>query len=91
MQLILPIIGGMVVSFVFGYLIDALIFRRAKYTNAATKQIITMGLVIILTGLIPTLFGATVRRASFQFTTKTVKVLGVSTPLHGIITFFRFY
>src|SRR5690554_5290718 len=86
-QLILPILGGMLASFIFGYLIDALIFRRAKYTNAATKQIITMGLVIIITGLIPTIFGTAVRRASFQFTTKTVVFLGVSTPLHGIISF----
>ncbi len=86
LQLILPIIGGMVTSFVFGYLIDAIIFRNAKYTNAATKQIITMGLVIVLTGLIPTIFDGVIRRASFQFVTRTVEILGVATPLHGIIT-----
>lgn len=86
LQLILPIIGGMVTSFVFGFLIDAVIFRNAKYTNPATKQIITMGLVIILTGLIPTIFGGVIRRASFQFTTKTIEIFGVPTPLHGLVT-----
>lgn len=86
-QLILPIIGGIITSLVFGYLIDVVIFRRAKYTNAATKQIITMGLVIIITGLIPIVFGETTSRASFQFTTKTINFLGVPTPVHGIVTF----
>ena len=56
-QLILPMLGGIAISFIAGLLIDVIIFRNAKYTNAATKQIITMGLVIVITGLIPVIAG----------------------------------
>lgn len=86
LSLILPILGGMLVSFIFGYLIDAVIFRKSKFTNAATKQIITMGLVIGLSGLIPVIFGETITRASFKFTDETIQLLGLSIPLHRIIT-----
>lgn len=87
-SLILPILGGMLISFIAGYLIDAVIFRRAKYTNAATKQIITMGLVVVLTGLIPVIFGPTITRASFKFSQDTVEFFntGLFIPLHRIIT-----
>ncbi len=87
-SLILPILGGMFVSLVAGYLIDAVIFRRAKYTNAATKQIITMGLVVVLTGLIPVIFGPTITRASFKFSPNTVELFntGLFLPLHRVIT-----
>lgn len=86
LSLILPILGGMLVSFIFGYLIDAVIFRKSKFTNAATKQIITMGLVIGLSGLIPVIFGETITRASFKFTDETIQLLGLGIPLHRIIT-----
>lgn len=88
LSLVLPILGGMLVSFIAGYLIDVVIFRNAKYTNAATKQIITMGLVIVLSGLIPLIFGTTIRRASFKFTETTVELFNTGTfiPLHRLIT-----
>ena len=87
-SLILPILGGMLVSFVVGYLIDVIIFRNAKYTNSATKQIITMGLVIVLTGVIPLVFGPTTTRASFKFTETTVELFntGLFIPAHRLIT-----
>lgn len=84
-QLILPIAGGMLTSFLFGYLIEVLIFRQAKQVNAVTKQIITMGLVLIITGLIPIVFGIT-RRASFKFSDATVVVWGASLPVHRLVT-----
>ncbi len=86
LQLILPMLGGILVSFVAGFLIDAIIFRKAKFTNAATKQIITMGLVIVITGLIPLIFGGTVTRQSFKFDTETIDFLGVLLPIHQLVT-----
>jgi branched-chain amino acid transport system permease protein len=77
---------GIAVSFVAGFLIHAVIFKNAKYTNVATKQIITMGLVIVITGLIPILFGSTVTRVSFKFSNETVKILNVILPVHNLIT-----
>ncbi|VEU82722.1 branched-chain amino acid ABC transporter permease [Acholeplasma hippikon] len=84
-QLVLPMIAGIAVSFVVGFFIDAVIFRKSKFTNAATKQIITMGLVIIITGLIPIIFG-TQRRNSFQFSSKTIQFAGIALPVHQLVT-----
>lgn len=87
-QLLLPLFVGIAVSFVAGFLIHAIIFKNSKFTNAATKQIITMGLVIVITGLIPILFGSTVTRVSFPFTKETVRLFGVILPIHNLITLF---
>lgn len=84
-QLILPMLGGIAISFIAGLLIDVVIFRNAKFTNAATKQIITMGLVIVISGLIPLVFGPTTRM-SFVFSDKTIFLLGVALPMHQLIT-----
>ena len=48
---------GMVVGIVVGLIIDILIFRRGRNVNAIGKQIITMGLVSIIFGGIPLIFG----------------------------------
>lgn len=52
-NLILSIIAGIVVSFVFGMLIDILIIRNSKNINPVGKQMITMGIALFLIGLIP--------------------------------------
>lgn len=85
-QLILPMLAGIAVSFIVGILIDMIIFRNAKFVNAATKQIITMGLVIMITGLIPIIFGPTTTRVSFTFSSSVVMFLGVPIPVHQLIT-----
>ncbi len=85
-QLILPMLAGITITFFAGFLIHTVIFKNAKYTNVATKQIITMGLVIVITGLIPIVFGATVTRVSFPFSKETIRVLGIILPIHNLIT-----
>jgi len=87
--LVLSMLFGILISFAFGFLIDSVIFKNAKYTNAVTKQIITMGLVILITGLIPFVFGATISRKSFQFVQKTgtsISIGSVAVPIHSLIT-----
>jgi branched-chain amino acid transport system permease protein len=85
-QVVLPMLGGILVSFILGLLIDVVIFRNAKYTNSATKQIITMGLVIVIAGLLPLIFGGNITRQSYKFSVKTVKWIGINWPLHNVIT-----
>ena len=53
--LALPI--GVVVAVAIAVAIDVLIFRRGRYVNALGKQIITMGLISIIVGGIPLIFG----------------------------------
>lgn len=47
---------GIVAAFVIGVAIDVLIFRNGRYVNALGKQIITMGLISIIIGVIPFIF-----------------------------------
>ena len=48
---------GMIVGILAGLFVDVVIFRRGKSVNAVGKQIITMGLVSIIFGGIPLIFG----------------------------------
>lgn len=87
-QLIIPMLAGITISFIAGFLIHAIIFKNAKYTNVATKQIITMGLVIVITGIIPIVFGSAITRVSFPFSKETVRVFDILLPIHNLITLF---
>ena len=51
----LPI--GMIVSMLIAIGVDVLIFRNGRYVNALGKQIITMGLISLVVGAIPLIFG----------------------------------
>lgn len=51
----LPI--GMLASMLIAVAIDVLIFRNGRYVNALGKQIITMGLISLVVGAIPLIFG----------------------------------
>ena len=48
---------GMVASMLIAVAVDVLIFRNGRYVNALGKQIITMGLISIVVGVIPLIFG----------------------------------
>jgi len=48
---------GMVVAVAIAVAVDVLIFRRGRYVNSLGKQIITMGLISIVVGAIPLIFG----------------------------------
>ena len=54
----LATIIGMLTAFVTGVLIDLVIIRRANKVNILGKQIITFGLILILVGLAPVIFGS---------------------------------
>ena len=53
----LSLFPGLLVGILVGLFIDIAIFRRGKNVNAVGKQIITMGLVSIIFGGIPLIFG----------------------------------
>lgn len=52
----LPI--AMAASFVFAGLVDFVLFQHGRGVNALGKQIITMGLVLLITGAIPMIVGS---------------------------------
>lgn len=48
---------GMLVSMAIAVAIDVVIFRNGRYVNALGKQIITMGLISLIVGITPMIFG----------------------------------
>lgn len=48
---------GMFASMLIAIAVDVLIFRNGRYVNALGKQIITMGLISLIVGVIPLIFG----------------------------------
>lgn len=53
----IAVLAGMAISFLLGLFIDTMIIRKAKNVNVVGKQMITMGLVIIISALIPLVYG----------------------------------
>ncbi len=49
---------SMIAAMLIAVLVDVGLFRQGRYVNALSKQIITMGLISIITGLIPVVFGS---------------------------------
>ena len=54
----LAAIIGMISAFVTGVIIDLVIIRQAKRANVGSKQIITFGIILVLLGIAPMLFGS---------------------------------
>ena len=47
---------SMIVSLLIAAFVDVVLFRRGRYVNALGKQIITMGLISVISGLTPLIF-----------------------------------
>ncbi len=56
LPLFLALPCGMLTAFILGIIIDSCIIRKGKDVNAAGKQMITMGLLMVLTNIIPVIF-----------------------------------
>lgn len=56
LQLVSAILIGMIIAFILGVLIDVIFIRLSKFPNPLVKQMITMGIVLVITGLIPTIY-----------------------------------
>lgn len=87
----LAIIIGVLVGVAIGLFIDIGIFRRGRNVNMIGKQIITMGMVTLIVGIIPLVFGTNTLVQIPQFIAGTFKfdIAGhsVSIPLHGVLCF----
>lgn len=57
LPMIVGVLISMVVSMTIAVLVDVGLFRNGRYVNALSKQIITMGLISVISGLIPVIFG----------------------------------
>lgn len=87
---ILALLAGMITSFIIGLIIDVVIIRNARYVTSVGKQMITMGLVLVLSGMVPMVFGV-IPISIPRFSTKyqTFELLGsmITIPEHTIFSF----
>ena len=93
---------GIIVSFFVSMLIDVLIFRNSKFISPVGKQIVTMGVVLIISGLLPIFFGISDRSLPrvganikdtilgdfFNMFIKMFDSIGINVGLHTMISFF---
>ncbi len=83
------IIGGIISAIIMGIFIDFVIIRHTKKVSPVAKQIITLGIVMIVLGLTPIFFGVDPLRLTRLIERGDVKLLGASISYNGIfnITF----
>ena len=53
---IIAFLSGIIVGFLFGVFIDTILIRKSKFSTPLTKQMITMGIVLVVMGVLPTIF-----------------------------------
>lgn len=80
----LAIIAGMVSAVIIGILIDLVIIRHTKKVSPVAKQIITLGLVMIVTGLAPIFFGVDPLRLTRFIEKGSITILGASISYNGL-------
>ena len=81
-------LAGIIVAFLIGLFVDTLIIRKAKYITSVGKQMITMGLVLILTALTDIIFGVlpkTIDRISYE-TYRTSGSFEIAVTAHELVS-----
>lgn len=85
----LAIFIGLIVGVFIGVFIDVAIFRTGRYVNAIGKQIITMGIVSLVFGAIPLIFGTpeSIPFKSFSMGNFIIKTMDgeIVIPKHALI------
>jgi len=82
----LAAIIGMLTAFLTGVLIDLVIIRRANKVNILGKQIITFGLILVLMGLAPMIFGSIPIRFPRFILTGYFEILGARLTHNAFLT-----
>lgn len=80
-SLIISILIGIVVAAAIGLFIDTVLIRKSRFTNPIAKQMITMGVIMLLTGLQAVVF------TSMNMEAKTPQYLTGSLATHKTITY----
>ena len=80
----LAIMGGVISSVVTGLLVDLVIIRHTKKVSPVAKQIITLGLLMIILGVTPLFFGVDPLRLPKLIVNGDIKFLGASISYNGL-------
>lgn len=80
----LAIVGGIVSAVLTGFLIDLAIIRHTKKVSPVAKQIITLGLIMIVVGITPIFFGVDPLRLPRLIESGDVMIGGASISYNGL-------
>jgi len=80
----MAVMGGIVSAIMTGFLIDLLIIRHTKNVSPVAKQIITLGLIMIVLGLAPLFFGVDPLRLPRLIESGDIGVFGASISYNGL-------
>jgi branched-chain amino acid transport system permease protein len=78
------VIAGVISSVIMGFLIDVVIIRHTKKVSPVAKQIITLGLLMIILGITPLFFGVDPLRLPRLIDAGDIKFLGASISYNGL-------
>ena len=77
-SLLVAILLGICGSLVAAFLVDFIVIRRAKKAPGVSKQIITLGLIMVFMGLVPIIFGVDMMRIPRIIQAGSFTVFGAS-------------
>jgi len=80
----LAVMGGIMSAIVTGFLIDFLILRHTKKVSPVAKQIITLGLIMIVVGMAPIFFGVDPLRLPRLINSGDLNFFGASISYNGL-------
>ena len=76
--------GGIVSAILIGILIDFVIIRHTKKVHPEAKQIITLGMMMIVLGITPMFFGVDPLRLPKMIETGNLSILGADISYNGL-------
>lgn len=84
MPLWLAIFGGVASAIVVGILIDLVVIRHTKKVSPVAKQIITLGLIMVVLGITPLFFGVDPLTLPRLINAGDLRILGANISYNGI-------
>lgn len=80
----LAIIGGIISAIIVGFVIDFFVIRHTKKVSPVAKQIITLGLIMVVMGIIPLVFGVDPLNLPRLIDTGSITILGADLSYNGL-------
>lgn len=84
MPLWLAIFGGVISAITVGMLIDFVVIRHTKKVSPVAKQIITLGLIMVVLGITPLFFGVDPLTLPRLINAGDLKILGANISYNGL-------
>jgi branched-chain amino acid transport system permease protein len=84
MPLWLAILGGVASAITVGILIDLIVIRHTKKVSPVAKQIITLGLIMVILGITPLFFGVDPLTLPRLINAGDLKILGANISYNGL-------